>query len=158
VEVSLREATLGDVGGLCRCYDELDALHREALPGLFRAAEGPARSDEFFSRILTDENAALLVADSGSQIVGFVIVSVRETPDLSILVPRCYASIVDLEVRCEFRRRGVGRALMERAEAWARERGAGQVELNVFEFNQEAIAFYEAMGYRPVVRRMWRTL
>jgi len=158
VQFSIREATLGDAEGLCRCYDELDTLHCEAMPGLFQAAEGPARSEEFFSRIFTNENTALFVAESGGQVIGFVIVSVQETPDISILVPRRYASIVDLAVRCEFRRRGVGRALMEQAQAWARDKGAAQVELNVFEFNQEAIAFYEAMGYGPVVRRMWRAL
>ena len=158
MEFYVRAATPGDAEGMCECYEELDALHREALPVLFRAAEGPARSQEFFSRIFADPDASLWVAEYAGHVIGFVIVSLKSTPDISILVPRRYAAIVDLAVKSSFRRHGVGRALVERAEIWAREQGAAQIELNVFEVNREAVAFYEAMGYDPVVRRMWRAL
>ena len=57
-----------------------------------------------------------------------------------------------------WRRAGVGRCLMEAAQAWAEEGGAAEAELNVWEFNQGAIAFYEAMGYKSTRRRMWRRL
>jgi ribosomal protein S18 acetylase RimI-like enzyme len=42
---------------------------------------------------------------------------------------------------------GVGRALMARAEAWARERGLSLVTLNVFAANARARRFYERAGY-----------
>jgi RimJ/RimL family protein N-acetyltransferase len=45
------------------------------------------------------------------------------------------------------RRQGIGRALMEAAEAWAREVGIRKVELHVFPYNTAAIALYEAIGY-----------
>ena len=44
---------------------------------------------------------------------------------------------------------GVGRALMEASEAWARERGAQLMTLNVLETNEPARAFYRALGYAP---------
>ena len=45
------------------------------------------------------------------------------------------------------RRRGIGTALMERAEAWALERGVDVVELTVYDFNTAARALYDKLGY-----------
>jgi len=66
--------------------------------------------------------------------------------------------IDSLAVKEGFRRSGVGRALMERAHQWARDKGVTQVELGVWEFNEGAMAFYEKLGYRPASRKMRRVL
>ncbi len=52
------------------------------------------------------------------------------------------------------RRRGVGSALLEAAETWAREVGITKLELHVFPHNEAAIALYERAGYeREGLRR-----
>jgi ribosomal protein S18 acetylase RimI-like enzyme len=51
-----------------------------------------------------------------------------------------------LAVAPEHRRRGLGRALMEAAEAWLRERGAPKIQLMVREGNDAALGFYDALG------------
>ena len=53
-------------------------------------------------------------------------------------------------------RRGIGRALLEAVHGWAQAKGLSQVELNVWDFNHEAIAFYEHLGYVTASRRMWK--
>lgn len=158
MELSIREASDQDYEGLCEVFAEVDALHREALPHLFREPDGPARAREYISSIIADENAAIFVAESDNQIIGFVHICLREPPDIPIMVPRHYASINDLAVRRRFRRSGIGRSLIERAHQWARDKGVTQVELTVWEFNKEAIAFYEKLGYKTASRRMSRSL
>jgi ribosomal protein S18 acetylase RimI-like enzyme len=108
--------------------------------------------------VLADKNAALLVAEREGRLIGMILLRVREAPDVPILVPRRYAAVEDVAVRKECRRSGVGRALMEEAHQWARAQGLRQVELNVWEFNQEAINFYEKLGYRTASRKMWKSL
>ena len=42
---------------------------------------------------------------------------------------------------------GVGRALMERAEQWSRQRGLAFLTLNVFAANARALRLYEQAGF-----------
>jgi ribosomal protein S18 acetylase RimI-like enzyme len=54
--------------------------------------------------------------------------------------------------------RGVGRALMEHAEKWARERGHDRITLSVFEGNRRARGLYERVGYAVEMRRYVKPL
>ena len=53
---------------------------------------------------------------------------------------------------------GIGRALLERAEAWTRERGLSIVTLEVFAQNQTARRFYDHLGYQEETLKMVKTL
>jgi RimJ/RimL family protein N-acetyltransferase len=59
-----------------------------------------------------------------------------------------------LMVAASHRRRGIGRALLEQAEAWARSAGVIKLELHVFPWNEPAIRLYEEFGFeREGLRR-----
>lgn len=53
---------------------------------------------------------------------------------------------------------GVGTALMEAVEQWARERGYRIVTLNVIEENAKAARFYERLAYGPHYRQLIKRL
>jgi GNAT superfamily N-acetyltransferase len=55
-------------------------------------------------------------------------------------------------------RRGVGRALLEAAEDWARGRGHPFISLNVFTQNTRARSVYERLGYGPETLRYVKPL
>lgn len=63
-----------------------------------------------------------------------------------------------VEVNPDQRGRGYGRATMEAAEAWTRERGATRVGLNVFGPNVVARALYDTLGYRVLATAMYKDL
>ncbi|MUL38618.1 GNAT family N-acetyltransferase [Gloeocapsopsis dulcis] len=58
-----------------------------------------------------------------------------------------YTHIFLLYVVPEHRRRGIGTALMEYAENWAKKRGDRQIGLQVFQCNQPALNLYNQMDY-----------
>jgi GNAT superfamily N-acetyltransferase len=156
--ITIRDATSDDHEVLCALVDEVDALHRERMPEIFRKPAGPVRERAYIDGLLDDENAGVFLALVDGQPAGALFVLVREAPPIPILVPRRVAIIDSLVVSEPFRRLGVGRALMDTAEAWAAQRGAAAVELSVFEFNRQAIDFYDSLGYTTVNRRMAKPL
>ena len=56
-------------------------------------------------------------------------------------------NILGLAVSSKFRRRGIGRMLLKRAERWANEVGIHKIRLNSGASRKEAHSFYRAMGY-----------
>jgi ribosomal protein S18 acetylase RimI-like enzyme len=50
-------------------------------------------------------------------------------------------------VAARHRRRGIGRALLERSVTWARGVSVRKLELHVFPHNAPAIALYESFGF-----------
>ena len=151
---SVRVATIDDFYGISEVFEEADLLHSQALPEIFRATEAPARSKAYISERIAGENSVFLLAESGNRIIGVLHITIMETPEWPILVPRRYGIIHDLVVRRDYQRLGVGRLLMEKAHGWAMEKDVTQVELTVWEFNEGAIAFYEELGYSTAGRRM----
>jgi ribosomal protein S18 acetylase RimI-like enzyme len=160
MEFSIREASEADYEQLGALFAELDAVHNQALPHIFRPADGPARTRELLSGLIADEQVALFVAENKAdgQLVGLVQVAVNATPDIPILVPRRLGRMSDLVVKQKWRRTGIGQALAEHAQQWVLAQGATEVQLGVWEFNQEAIAFYEKLGYTTVKRTMLKAL
>lgn len=155
-EFSIRRATGADYEALCGILAEVDQFHCERLPGIFQAVSGPARSREYLDSLLQNPEALVLLAEAGDQAVGCLLALLRPAPPAPILVPRLIAFIDTLAVLSVWRRQGIGRALMDGAHNWAREHGADDLELNVFAFNEGAVAFYRSLGYEVQAYRMAR--
>jgi ribosomal protein S18 acetylase RimI-like enzyme len=138
--------------------DEVDQLHRQRLPYIYRQPVGPVREWDYFAGLLADENVGIFLAELAGEPVGFIHVMTAQTRELPLLVPRRFAVIDNLVVTEHARRLGIGSLLMEQAELWAQEHGLTTIELTVYEFNQGAIALYERTGYETLFRRMSKML
>ncbi len=93
-------------------------------------------------------HAAVFVAEDGDRIVGRLSLSRDNHPASS------HVADLGLMVAATHRRRGIGRALLDQAVAWAREAGIRKLELHVFPWNEAAIRLYETYGFeREGIRR-----
>ncbi len=153
---TIRPARRDDYEGVVAVLQELDAFHADALPHFFRPLDGPARSVPWFVETLDHPEALLLVAEHDGRIVGVLTGMVRQNPDLPMFVPRRWLVVDSVAVLSAYRRLGIGRALMDRAHAWAHAHSLAEVELTVWEFNDDALAFYESLGYATILRRLWK--
>ena len=57
-----------------------------------------------------------------------------------------------------YRRQGIAKALIQHAEAWAKNSGYTQMGLQVFTANRSAIELYQQLGYQPRSISMMREL
>lgn len=69
-----------------------------------------------------------------------------------------YAMLNDVVVLPAARRRGIGRELLRAAEAFARERGAAVIRLEVMADNGEALELYETAGFLQRLVQMEKRL
>jgi GNAT superfamily N-acetyltransferase len=84
------------------------------------------------------------------------VIAVHPDADYFTGHPRSYVDI--LVVSPEAEGQGIGRALLQHVEGWARARGFLEVVLDVFAGNEGATAFYKRCGYRPDHVRMAKPL
>lgn len=151
--VQIRHATAEDFPAIDRLMGPLHDIHVTEHPEQFRPVPS-AFPFERFAGMLEADDSRVFVAGQDGVVVGFVVVTTREAAPIPAFVPRRTASVEIIAVDEAERGRGIGRLLMESAATWARERGIGELELTVYEFNADAIAFYEALGMRTKSRRM----
>ena len=64
------------------------------------------------------------------------------------------ADITDIAVTAQMRSKGIGRLLFETGRDWARDQGAERLELVVWEFNKNALDFYQRQGMETLARTM----
>ena len=129
VPMKIRRATEPDADEIARIINAAFEIERE-----FRRGERTSPSEILTS--MTDE--IFLVAEGGGRLVGAV--EVRVEGDAG------YFGM--LAVDASARRGGIGRALVEAAEAHCREAGCSVMTMSTGENRTELIPYYEKMGYR----------
>ena len=64
------------------------------------------------------------------------------------------AYLADVMVKPEYQGKGIGKALVAQIREDALAKGFDRLELNMWEFNESALAFYEALGFKTYRRYM----
>lgn len=86
--------------------------------------------------------AEAIVTETDNQIVAFALFF----PNYSTFLTKPGMYLEDLFVLPEYRRRGIGKAMLSYLGKLALERDAGRLEWSVLDWNESAIAFYQSMG------------
>jgi ribosomal protein S18 acetylase RimI-like enzyme len=149
-QVRIRPARLEDAGALADVYLSSAELHVRLDPSLYRKLEWEPLEERYRSRLPSADDNAILVADIGGEVVGFVDVQLKRPDGEPRMLREAVSAEIDIAVLPESRGSGVGTELMNAAEAWSFEHGAEFMTLQVHTANLEAIRFYQD-------RHGWRT-
>src|ERR1700754_3406028 len=130
----VREAQPAEVERVLGMYEWLFAP-----PGSVPPRWDPERARLAIAAAIEDQEAAVLIAEHRTDLLGLCTAylemnSVR-------FGPRCW--VEDLAVSPQHRSQGVGKALLDAAKDWARERGATHLELDSGDARADAHRFYE---------------
>ena len=140
-DVAIRRAGPDDAASLAALLGQLGyPVDAAAIPARLRAIEAAG--------------GALFLATVDAAAAG--LVGVQAYPVLHAPAPVAY--LTALVVATSARGRGVGRALVEAAERWARAAGCGRLAVTSAEHRDDAHAFYPRVGLPYTGRRFARSL
>ncbi len=149
--VEIRRATSRDIGGILPIWGELADFHSALDPAFQPAPQWEREYGAYLRALLARDDALAVVAREGEQIVGYAVGRITTMPPFFAHRHRGY--IHDVYVRPPYRRRGIGRRLVEELLTWLRRRGVTLVELSVAAGN-EALPFWERLGFRVYMHQM----
>jgi GNAT superfamily N-acetyltransferase len=130
----IRAAAASETAALVAAYDWLFVP-----PGSLPPQWDPERAATRLRDAIAREDAEVLVAGEDGAVVGICTVYL----DIESVRFGRRAWVEDLAVHHDHRSAGLGKALLDAAKDWARERGATHLELDSGEARADAHRFYE---------------
>jgi ribosomal protein S18 acetylase RimI-like enzyme len=151
--IAIRPATEGDRAFILSLADRLADFNRPAWRSAREIAEGDRRALAHALDAPSADNG-LFVALLDAHPAGCLLMWTLE----DYFTGEQHAHISVIAVTRTAEGRGVGRALMDHAEQWARARGHRRMTLSVFESNRRAQKLYEGAGFQVEMRRYTKQL
>lgn len=160
---TIRVAKLEDKDALRRLYIEFHQFHVCGVPERLVSLEKMTSQqvDELrrnIEKIINDKDSEILIAQNYDQIVGLAEVYLKKDEPQPAKKAYTYGHLQSLVINHKSRRFGIGRLLVEVAERWAKEKGAEEMRLDIWEFREGPLQFYEKLGYRTLRRNLIRKL
>ena len=128
-------------------------VHVNGRPDIFRAGFCQELQDHVYVQA-EKEDSDVVVALVDGEIAGFATVEYVHRPESPYNLARDYYHVEEFGVSEKHRREGVATALVNYMKEEARAKGFPRIELDMWEFNQGALAFYEAAGFETFRRYM----
>ena len=148
--VTTRDARIADVPDIVEMWWEMELSHVPYDERFYSFQDKDfctgLRERQFKEIIKELPNHVVIVAESGSGLIGYVHACIQ--PTIRILTHTKSLVIGSgVFVRREYRRKGICRMMFQRLEEFARDRGADFIRLDVHKDNA-AVEAYERMGFQ----------
>jgi ribosomal protein S18 acetylase RimI-like enzyme len=155
MQTRIRRAVDDDADALCLLSAEIQAMHAEALPWRFKPPAPDIFPPEEAIALLGLPENHFFVAEVEGSAVGYVYAAIVKRSETAAQYALEVVYVHHLYVRAAFRRRGIGRALLDAVRAVGAEQGIARLALDVWSFNEEARAFFCGYGLTSYNERLW---
>ena len=151
--VIIRFAKADELDAVNELRRQVNDLHVAGRPDTFK----PGFCEElrnFIHTIWEDPQREIVVAELEGRIVGFAVLNHIVRPENPFMYEREFLDIDEFAVDKNHHRQGIASEMVRFIVEHAREKDYSRVELNMWEFNRNALAFYEAAGFTTYRRYM----
>ena len=152
-KVLVRPADYEELARINEIRRYVNDVHVAGRPDTFRPGFCQELEQVLYRRFET-ENWNILAAVVDGKIAGFASVEYLDRPESPYNLARKMYHVEEFGVDPAFHRKGVATALVEYMKRDAAQRGYPRIELDMWEFNQGALAFYENVGFQTYRRYM----
>lgn len=142
--MNIRNAQIDDVNRVSELMLQVAKIHSSARRDIFKEKNIEEIKNEINNRMNNKEN--ILIAEENNSIFGVIIYKIKEVREHKNLKDRTVLWIDELVVDENIRGKGIGKSLFLEVNKIAKENNCNAVELNCWNFNRQAIKFYEKCG------------
>ena len=125
---------------------QVNELHAAGRPDIFKPGFSKELQDHVFA-IWNDPDQKIVVAERDGVLCGVAVLHHIRKPENPYMYERDFLDIDEFCVDEAYRRTGVATELIAFIRLYAKSEGFDRIELNMWEFNGDALAFYEAVGF-----------
>ncbi len=145
----IRRATRKDMPRIMDLLVQVDMVHHNGRPDLFKGPATKYTDDELAAILMNDQTPVFVSVDEQDAVEGYAFCIFQQHVNNNILTDIKTLYIDDLCVDEHLRGRHIGQGLYEHVLTFARESGCYNVTLNVWACNTAAMRFYEKCGLVP---------
>ncbi len=152
--MDIRRAENKDIPRITELLSQVLELHADIRPDIFISGTTKYTKEELEDMVKDDGNPIYVAVDDNENVLGYAFCQLKSQPFSNNMVPFQSLFIDDLCVDKNTRGKHVGTALFEHVKEEAKRLGCYEVSLNVWEGNDKAINFYNAMGFKTKEMQM----
>lgn len=153
MDILVRYATRDELEQVNKLRRMVNDVHISGRPDIFRADFCDELKEHIYQKFDGD-NSDVLVALTDNKICGFAAVEYINKPISPYTLARSYYHIEEFGVDLDYRRMGVASSLIRFIRGDAAKRGYNRIELDMWEFNESALEFYNTIGFKTYRRYM----
>lgn len=142
----IRKANKNDIGRIIELLHQVDMVHHEIRPDLFKPYTTKYNEQEL-EALLDNDSKPIFVYDDG-EVLGHAFCQITDVKSHKLLQDAKTLYIDDICVDEKARGKHVGKALYEFVRDYAKSIGCYNMTLNVWEGNAPALSFYKNMGMK----------
>lgn len=143
--MEIRLANIKDLPQIVPLLYDVATIHIESRPDIFKPKDIKIITN-YAKEILEDKNNIVYVADENQMIEGVIVCKIKEVKNHVNLKDSKSLWIDELCVKSDNRKKGIGKCLIYKAKEIAKKEKCIRLELNCWNFNENAIRFYEKQG------------
>lgn len=145
----VRRATADDIPGILKLLVQVDMVHHNGRPDLFKGPATKYNETELAGIIANESTPVFVLADSQGNVKGHAFTVHKQVKDSAVItdVRTLYVDDICVDEAC--RRQGIGRLLYDAVRDYAKTQGFYNITLNVWNCNPSAMKFYESLGLVP---------
>lgn len=147
-DLTIIRANDSHIDAIFHLLEQVLEVHADGRPDLFKTGSTKYTRDELSALLKDDSRPVFVACDEEGHVLGHCFCVIEEH-NSNNEVHRCELYIDDLCIDEASRGKHVGEALYNYVKDYARELGCYRVTLHVWECNEGAKRFYEAMELVP---------
>lgn len=153
--ITLREATLNDLDAAYNLFEQIQNLHVEFHPNIFKVAKNNSEFRHFFEAIIKSKNENLVFAVLENKPVAYIHYFLGKKAETVFNHDYPFGFIYQIIVDEKHRKKNISKRLLEYVKIQANNFGAIGLAIDHFAFNSAARQCFKSAGFEINRAFLW---